>query len=560
MALFLEMDDVPFKPAAYRRAAYAVAALDRPLAELYRAGGTKALCELPGIGEGIAERIAEMLERGRMSDLESLRKKTPVDVLALTSVEGIGPKRARALWKALRVGTLEEVEHAASEGRIRGVPGFGERSERRIAEAITFHREAAGRRPLGEALGVARRIEEALRQEDGPHQVVVAGSIRRHRETVGDLDVVVAAESADEVSKSFESLPEVLTVLAHGPTKTLVRLSNGMDADLRVVDDESFGAALLYFTGSKAHNVALRRLAQSRGLKLNEYGLFRGRRRIAGRTEEDIYKALGLSWVPPEMREDAGEIELAERGDLPSVIGPGDIRGDLQVHTNWTDGSDSVDLMARAARELGREYIVITDHTRDLGMTGGLDESELREQVEEIRRLDLELEGIRVLAGAEVNIRADGSLDTDDALLAELDVVGAAVHSHFDQPRSEVTRRLIRAVENPNVDVLFHPMGRNLGRRKGVAADFEEVIEACVRTGTILEIDAQPQRLDLSDSLVRRAIEAGARIAIDSDAHTPDELRCIETYGVGVARRAWVEPRHVVNALPADQMLSALKQ
>jgi DNA polymerase (family 10) len=559
IALFLEMDDVPFKPTAYRRAAYGVASLDRPLEELYDEGGPEALRECPGVGEGIAERIAEMIERGRIADLEALRKKTPVDILALTGIEGVGPKRVRALWKALKVRTVEDLERAASEGLIRGVPGFGARSEKRIAEALAFYQEAAGRRPLGEALAVARRIEEALGRTGGDRaRVAVAGSIRRHRETVGDLDIVVAAESGDDVSRVFESLPEVRSVLAHGPTKTLVRLSNGMDADLRVVDPGSFGAALLYFTGSKAHNVALRKIARSRGLKLNEYGLFRGRHRIAGRTEEDVYAALGLSWIPPEMREDTGEVELARKKAVPPVVSAGDIRGDLQVHTNWTDGSDSIESMARAALELGREYIVVTDHTRDLGMARGLDEARLRKQMKEIRRVDRELEGIRVLAGAEVNIRADGTLDADDDVLSELDVVGAAVHSHFEQPRSEITRRLVRAIENPHVDVLFHPMGRALGRRKAVAADFEEVIEACVGAGTILEIDSQPERLDLSDYLVRRAVEAGAQIAIDSDAHTPDELRYIELYGVGVARRGWAPPDRVVNTLGPDEMLASL--
>lgn len=560
MALFLEMEEVPFKPAAYRRAAYAVAALDRPLWDLYEEGGARALRALPGIGKGIADRVAGMLEKGRMADLDALRKRTPVDILALTAIEGVGPKRARAFWKALNVRTVEDLQHAASEGRIRTLPHFGERSEQRIAEAIQFYQEAAGRRPLGEALGVARRIEGALRGVTGVVEVAVAGSIRRHRETVGDLDVVVAAEAGEGASAAFRSLPEVQSVLAHGPAKTLVRLSNGVDADLRVVDPESFGAALMYFTGSKAHNVALRRIARSQGLKLNEYGLFRGARRIAGRTEEEIYVGLGLTWVPPEMREDTGEVELASKNALPAILRADDIRGDLQVHTDWTDGSASIGRMARAARELGREYIAITDHTRDLTMTGGLDEDGLRAQAKEIRKVDRELEGIRVLAGAEVNIRADGTLDVDDDVLAELDFVGAAIHSHFDQPRSVVTRRIVRAIANPHVDILFHPMARSLGRRRAVAADFEAVIEACIRTGTVLEIDAQPERLDLSDSLARRAVEAGARIAIDSDAHTTDELRHIESYGVGVARRGWVQPEHVINTLPVDDMLAALKQ
>jgi DNA polymerase (family 10) len=559
MALFLEMDEVAFKPQAYEKAAYAVTALDRPLAQIHAEGGIKALDGLPGIGKGIAERIAAMLETGSLADLEALRQKTPIDVLALTAIEGIGPKKARALWQSLGVCTVADLKRAAKQGRIRELPHFGQRSEQRILAAIAFFEEAAGRRPLGEALELARRIEAALAKVPGVVHASIAGSIRRHRETIGDVDMLAAAKAPEAVSKVFESLPEVQTVLAHGPTKTLVRLSNGMDADLRVIAPESFGAALLYFTGSKAHNVALRRLALKLGLKLNEYGLFRGTRVIASRTEEDVYRMLGLAWIPPEMREDNGEVEMAQQGKLPGVVQDDDIRGDLQVHTSWTDGSASIEAMACAARKLGREYIVITDHAHDLAMSSGLDERRLRAQIKEVRAVDHDLGGIRVLAGVEVNLRADGSLDLDDEVLAELDLVGAAVHSHFDLPRAQMTRRIIRALENPNVDVLFHPVGRALGRRRAIALDFEAVLEACVRTGTILEIDAQPERLDLPDALVRAAVEAGARLAIDSDAHTVDELRFIEAFGTGVARRGWAERKHVINTLPIDEMLRVLK-
>lgn len=559
MALFLEMDEVPFKPQAYEKAAYAVSAVGRPLSELYAEGGKKALDSLPGIGKGIAERIADLLETGTMSDLEALRRKTPVDVLALTSIEGVGPKTVRALSESLGVRTVADLKHAAEKGKIRELPHFGERSEQKILEAIAFHEETAGRRPLGEVLELAQSIEAALSEVRGVEQARVAGSIRRHRETIGDVDIIVAASDADRVSKAFESLPNVQSVLVHGPTKTTVRLANGMDADLRVLAPESFGAALMYFTGSKAHNVALRKIAQKKDLKLNEYGLFRGDESIAAETEEEVYDALGLSWVPPELREDTGEVELAERGELPAILETGDIRGDLQMHTTWTDGTASIAEMARAARKLGRDYIVITDHTRDLGMTGGLDEDKLRAQIDEIRKVDRDLDGIRVLAGAEVNIRPDGSLDVDDEVLAELDVVGAAIHSHFDQSRDEMTRRVIAAIENPNVDLLFHPLARALGKRRAVDLDFDAVLDACRRTGTVLEVDAQPERLDLSDALVKTAIDAGVLLAVDSDAHTPDELRYIETYGTGVARRGWAQARHVVNTLPAGEMLGKLK-
>ena len=470
MALFLEMDQVPFKPQAYDKAASAVNALEQPLVELYRAGGRAALDRVPGIGKGIARRIAGMLETGELADLEALRSKTPIDVLELTQVEGIGARKARALWQALGVASVADLERAAREGRIRDLPHFGRRSEQRILEGIAFHAEAAGRRPLGEVLDLAARFEAQLGAVPGVVQAVVAGSIRRRRETIGDVDVLVATGSPEAVSQAFASLPVVQAILARGPTKTLVRLTNGMDADLRVLAPESFGAALIYFTGSKSHNVALRRIALKAGLKLNEYGLFRGPRMVAGRTEEDVYRALGLDFIPPELREDTGEVDRARAGTLPRLLDAADIRGDLQVHTRWTDGAASIEDMARAARALGREYIAITDHARDLAMTGGLGPEQLRAQRDEIHRVNQRLGplGIQVLCGVEANIRADGSLDLPPEALAELDLVGAAIHSHFDQSRDEMTRRVVRAIEDPAVDVLFHPMCRSLGRRRPV--------------------------------------------------------------------------------------------
>lgn len=562
MSRFLEMNDVAFKPQAYQKAAYAVTALDRPLSDVYADDGTKALASLPGIGKGIAGRIAELLETGSIAELEALREQTPVDVLALTAIEGIGAKTARALWQALNVQTVADLKRAAEAGRIRELPHFGQKSEERILDSIAFHEQAAGRRPLGDVLELSRRIESALAKVPGVAHAAIAGSIRRHRDTIGDVDVLVATDTPERASRAFESLPEVQAVLARGPTKTLVRLANGIDADLRVLAPESFGAALIYFTGSKAHNIALRRIAQKKGLKLNEYGLLRGdsERSLASYTEEDVYGALGLDWIWPELREDTGEIERAMRHQVPAVVTTRDIRGDLQVHTTWTDGSASIRDMAIAARALGREYLVITDHTRDLAMTGGLDEQKLMAQAKQVREVDRSLDGIRVLAGAEVNIRADGSLDVEDHALAQLDLVGAGIHSHFDLSRRDMTRRLVRAIEHPHIDILFHPLGRALSGRRAVNVYFDEVIEACLRTGTLLEIDAQPDRLDLPDSFTRTAIDAGVRIAVNSDAHTPDELRFIDVFGVGVARRGWAEPQHVVNTLPVDDMLGTLKR
>jgi DNA polymerase (family 10) len=382
--------------------------------------------------------------------------------------------------------------------------------------------------------------------------------VRRRRETIGDLDFLVVAADRAAVMRAFVALPEVAHVYGTGPTKTNVRLHNGMDADLRVVAAESFGAALSYFTGSKDHNVALRRIAIERGLKLNEYGVFKGERAVAGRTEADVYRALGLPFIAPELREDTGEIEAARAGRLPKLIEPGSLRGDLQIQTDWTDGADSLAAMAAAARARGLEYIAITDHTRSLAMMG-LDGARLRAQARAVKALDKKLRGFRVLSGAEVNINKDGTLDIDDAVLAELDVVGVAVHSHFHLSRAEQTARLVRAMENPHADILFHPTTRVIGKREPIELDIDAVIAAAKRTRTVLEIDALPERLDLKDEYVRKAVEAGVRLVIDSDAHAVAHLRYPDDYGISVARRGWATKKDVLNTLPADKFLARLK-
>jgi DNA polymerase (family 10) len=559
MALFLEMEGVAFKPRAYEKAAQAVEALDRPLHEIERREGEPGIEALPAIGRGIAERIVELLQTGRMRDLDRLRERTPIDVAGLTAVEGLGPKGVKVLYERLGVRDVASLAEACRAGRVRRLPHFGEKSEQKILRGIAFLAGAAGRRPLGLVLPLAREIEARLAKLPGVERAAVAGSVRRCKETIGDLDFLVSARDAEAVSAAFASLPEVAHVYARGASKTLVRLAGGLDADLRVVPAESFGAALAYFTGSKAHNVALRGIARRRGLKLNEYGLFRGERRLAGRTEQELYEALGLPFVAPELREDAGEIEAARAGRLPELIEHGSLRGDLQVQTSWSDGGATLEEMVAAARALGLEYIAITDHTRDLAMARGLDEARLREQGEAIRALDRRLRGFRVLRGAEVNIREDGSLDVDEAALADLEVVGAAVHSHFRQSRAEATRRLVRAIENPHVDVLFHPTARSLGHREPLALDMDALIAAAARSGTVLEIDAMPDRLDLPDEYVRKAVAAGVALAIDSDAHQPAQLAYADALGVGVARRGWARRADVVNALPVAECLARLK-
>lgn len=560
LALFLEVRDVPFKPRAFEKAAYAVDAAAKPLAILYRRGGLKALEELPAVGRGIAERIAELLNTGHIAELERERARLPVDVLGLTSIEGVGPKTVRTLYDELHIRSVRELQRAASSQKIRGLPGFGAKSEANILKGVRFHEAFLGRHPIGQVLPLALHIEARLGKVTGVERVVLAGSLRRRQETIGDIDLLVASRDPARVMDAFTSLPEVVHVYARGQSKSMVRLRGDIDADVRVVERDAFGAALQYFTGNKAHNVALRRIARKRGLKLSEYGLFRGSRVLAGRTEESIYEALGLAYVAPELRNDSGEIEAAQRAGLPELIARGALRGDLQVHTDWTDGHDSLERMAHAARKLGLEYVVISDHTHDLAMTRGLDAARLREQKKAIRDVNRRVRGLRVLAGAEVNVRRDGSLDLPEAALSELDVVGAAVHSHFELPREEATRRLIRVLENPYVDVLYHPLSRTLGRRPPMDADWSAVIEAALRTGTLLEIDAQPERLDLSDRWVRKAIARGVKVVVDSDAHSAEELRYAEEFGVFVARRGWAQVTDVVNTLALRSFLAALER
>jgi DNA polymerase (family 10) len=559
IGLRLEMEGEAFKPRAYEKAAFAVEACDRRLDELHAEGGIRALERLPGVGKGIAEKIEELLRTGRVHELEEMRQRAPVDVVALTAIEGLGARTVRTLFDELGVRSVDDLERAARAGRVRGLPRLGARSEQNILRGIALQRESAGRLPLGQVLDLAREIEARLSAHPAVQRAAIAGSIRRRRETVGDLDVLAVSRAPERVSELFVSMPEVEHVYARGKSRTSVRLSLGLDADLRIVEQRSFGAALAYFTGSKDHNVALRRMAQERGLKLNEYGLFRGSKAIAGRTEQQVYEALDLPFIAPELRENRGEIEAAREGRLPQLIEYGSLRGDLQIQTDWTDGADTIEEMATAARHLGLEYMAVTDHTRDLAMARGADEKKLLEQASAIRALNRRLRGFRVLSGAEVNIRRDGTLDVADDALAVLDVVGAAIHSHFHLSRSETTRRLIRAMESPHVDILFHPTARAIGRRAPVEVDLDAVIDAALRTGTVLEIDAQPERLDLRDEHVRRAVQVGVPLVIDSDAHRVAHLRYLDDLGVAVARRGWARAEDVLNTRSCDELLAALK-
>jgi len=483
-------------------------------------------------------------------------------VLELTAIEGVGPKTVATLYRKLKITNLLGLERAAKQGRISALPGMGKKTEANILAGIEMRKRATDRVPLGYVLPLATSMEERLRAVRGVRHAVVAGSVRRRKETVGDIDIVVTTDDPEGVMKAFVAFPEIADVLEHGPTKTVAVLDGGMHADIRVVPDDAFGAALQYFTGSKEHNVAVRKMAITKGMKLNEYGLWKGKKRLASRTEADVYTALGLPLMEPEIRTDTGELEAARSKELPKLIRYGAVRGDLQVQTDRTDGAASLSAMAEAAIAAGLEYVAITDHTRSLAMAGGLDEKKLAAQGRAIDRLNASYRRrrspFRILKGAEVNIMKDGTLDIADGTLAKLDVVGAAVHSHFRLSRTEQTARTIRAMENPHVDILFHPTGRLISRREPIELDMEAVIAAAKRTGTALEIDAYPDRSDLRDAHVRMAVRAGVRLVIDTDAHDPEHYRFLDL-GVAIARRGWACRADVLNTRRLPDLLKWLR-
>ncbi|MBI2038848.1 MAG: DNA polymerase/3'-5' exonuclease PolX [Candidatus Niyogibacteria bacterium] len=558
MAELLAMKEVPFKPRAFEKAAHSLEALGEDVADIYKREGLSGLKKIPGVGAGIAERIEEFLKHGKIPDHARLKKQMPVDVSGLTAIEGVGPKTIRLLYKRLKIKTVKDLERAAKAGKLRRIPRMGVKLEEKILKSVEFQRTHAGRMTLGEALPISRSIIERLKKISGVRAVESAGSLRRWQETIGDLDFLVISSEPERVTDAFTSMPDVAAVTAKGETKSSVRLRAGINADLRVLPPESFGAALQYFTGSKDHNVELRKIAIAKGYKLNEYGLFKGERRIAGTNEEEIYEKLGLERMPPELRTNSGEIEAAEKHRLPKLIDYGDVRGDCQTQTIWTDGANSIEEMAEEAKRLGRDYIAITDHTKSLAMTHGSDEAKLRKQMAEIAKLNKK-SGIRIFTGAEVNIAKDGALDISDEVLGELDFVGASVHSHFNLSEKEQTARLIRAMENPHVDAIFHPTTRVIQKRDAIALDFDEVFRAAARTGTMLEANAHPWRLDLKDGLIRRAKEFGVKFIIDTDAHSTAELSYLE-YGIAQARRGWCAKKDIVNTLGAADFAEVLEK
>ena len=547
-----------FRIRAYRNAARTLESLPRRVAELVADGG-KALAELPGIGKDLAGKICELVTSGHCPALDELLAKVPSGLVDVMAVPGLGPKRAKAIHDVLGVSTLEALERAARAGKLHTIRGIGPVIERRVLEGVAQRRQATGRTLLSEADALVAPLLEHLRGARGVLRVDVAGSLRRRRETVGDLDLLASVERDNDLAARFVAFPDFARIIAHGTTRCAGELRRGLQVDLRIVPPVSYGAALYYFTGSKAHNIAVRTIARARKLKINEYGVFRGKRRIAGATEEEVLRSVGLPYIPPELREDRGEIEAARAGALPALVELGDLRGDLQVHTTATDGRSTLAEMVEAARALGHQYLAITDHTRALRVTRGLDRKGFLAQRRAIERINERGGKPVVLWGAEVDILEDGGLDLDEQTLGELDLVIAAVHTHLDMPREAMTDRIVRAIRHPRVHVLAHPTSRLLGKRAPTALDVAHVIAASAEAGVLLEINAQPDRLDLDDVYARAARDAGAGLVIDTDAHHVDELRYLR-HGVDQARRGWCEARHIANTLPLGALRRRLRR
>ena len=562
IADYLEMEGVAFKPHAYQKAAIALETLEENVEDIYKKGGINALEEIPGVGKSIAEKIEEYLKTGKIRYYEEFKRKIPVDLEEIIRVEGVGPKKAKVLYEKLRIKNLKDLEKAAGAHKIASLFGFGEKTEKNIMEGIEFLKRSKGRFLLGEILPKVNEIYEKLKNLKEVEEISTAGSLRRMKETIGDADFLVISKKPQKIMNFFVSLPGVVKIWGKGMTKASVRMRDGFDMDIRVLSPKSYGAALQYFTGSKEHNIVLRKIAIEKGLKLSEYGLFRGPRMIAGKTEEDIYKTLGLQWIPPEMRENEGEIEAAQKWELPRLIELKDIKGDLHTHSNWDGGVNSIEEIADSAKKMGYEYVGISDHTKFLRIEHGLDERKLAQRDKEIDKLNLEFRRknleFRILKGAETNILNDGSIDIKDEALAKLDYVIAGIHSNLKMEKEKMTERIIGAMKNPNVDIISHPTGRLIKRRDEYPIDLDKIFKAAKEFNVVLEINSYPERLDLNDQNIRRAKETGVKMAINTDSHHKDQLRFME-FGIAQARRGWAEKEDIINTQPLEKLLKFFK-
>ena len=547
----------PFRVRAYRNAARTILSYPRSMAELVEEGFD--LSSLRGIGKELAKKITEIVQTGRLAYLEKLKKNHPPQLETLLKIPGLGPGRVRLLHELLHINSVKDLEHALESGKVQKVPGFGPKLIEKITAGVKKHRYEEKRYRIDEAEETAEWLRERLLEAAGVEEVQVAGSIRRCKETVHDIDMVASTTLESDIMERFTSLDEVTRIIMKGPTRSSIRLSNGMSVDLRAVPKEEYGATLHHFTGSKAHNIALRKMAKERNMKINEYGIYKGEKRLGGEKESDIYTHLGLDYIEPEMRENRGEIALAQKHALPSLITLSDIRGDLHMHTRYSDGMNTIEEMVRAAMEKGYEYIAVTDHTKHLSVAHGLDEKRLREQLEEIDALNEALKGITILKSAEVDILEDGTLDLPDEILSELDLAVCGIHYKFNLSREKQTKRILKAMEHPAFTILAHPTGRLINLREPYAVDMEAVIRAAKARGCILELNAQPDRLDLNDRHCKMAKEAGVPVAVSTDAHSVQNLELMR-YGIGQARRGWLEKADVVNTKNLKELKKLLNE
>lgn len=552
VADLLEIKGVDYKPRAYRRAAREIDSVTEDLALVHEEGRLE---EIPSVGKNIAEKVAEILERGELKYHEELKEEIPIEP-RLLKVRNLGPRKAKKIWEELGVTTLEDLEEAGKNGRIRELKGFGEKSEENILKGLEIVKKSRGKSHLSEVLPVAAKVKREMLDSGLFADLVFAGSLRRRKYEVGDVDILATTDSRRAAMESFTGLELAAEALSQGETKSSIRTRMGLRVDLRIVDSDSFGAATQYFTGSQQHNVRLRQLAISEGFKLNEYGLFReeSQEKVAGEKEEDVYGELGLDWIPPELREDRGEITAASNGNLPDLVETQDIRGDLHCHSDRSsDGEIPLEILAEEAQKRGYSYLAVTDHAETAGIVGGLTDEDVEEHLAEISEINNGVADLELLAGVEANIQKDGSLDLGPESLRKLDVVNAGIHSNFDLPENEMTRRLIRAIENENVDIIAHPTGRKLGERKGFDLDWDEIFSRARETGTALEINASPSRSDLEDKLIKGAIEAGVRLSIGTDSHRVKHLDFMEL-GVYLARRGWCEKNDLLNTLSLSEL------
>ncbi len=562
IATFLEIEGVAFKPFAYQRVAKSLENLKEDVEQIYLSKGKDGLEEIEGVGKNIALQIEEYLKTGKMVGHQELRKKLPMKIDELMRVEGLGPKKIKALYEKLNIKNLKDLERAVKKHQIKELPGFGETTEKNIAQGIEFLKTSKGRSLLQEILPVAREVLKKLEALPIVQKASIAGSLRRKKETIGDVDFLVVSKDPKKVMEFFVNLPGVKKIWGQGPTKSSVHMAGGFDMDLRVVPAKSWGSALQYFTGSQAHNIATRKLAIAKGLKLSEWGIFKGEKQVAGVSEEEVYKMLDMPYVEPELREDIGEIQSALDGKLPTLIELKDIKGDLHCHSDWNGGAQSIEQMAKTAMEMGYEYIGISDHSKTLKIENGLNEKQLLEQNQYIKNLNSKFEiknsKFRILHGVEADILKDGSIDIKDEVLAQLDYVIASVHLNTKMEKPEMMRRIEKAMKNPNVDIIAHPTGRIVNQREEYQVDIDQLLKMAKETGTILEINSSA-RMDLRDLYIRRAKNEGVKMIINTDSHRKDQMQLME-YGVSQARRGWAEKGDIINTQAVEGLLKSFKK